>query len=83
MTMTTVDVANSFQRDFIVRQRLMDASLMTAKRGQAVTSLKSSAWLRTWERRFTLALTVPAMAMLLASRNQFVGSGLCTYWGRE
>jgi hypothetical protein len=77
ITFENVEVAEAFERDFAVRQRLMTVALSTAKKTQEVAKLRTSPWRVSLERAMYGAMAMPAVVSVLAYQSQTIRSGLC------
>lgn len=72
-----IDVAQAFERDFTVRQRLMTVALSTAKKTHEITKLQKGPLQMRLERAVHIGLAIPAVVLLLAFQSQAVSSSLC------
>lgn len=79
LTFDCLETADSFERDFVVRQRLMDVGLMTARRMQSVNELKSSTWYMKAERTASRVLLIPVLILVLAWKSTWVAKGLSSF----
>lgn len=73
----SLEVAESFERDFTVRERLMTVALSTAKKTKEVAKMMKSPLRMKFERAVQVAVAVPAVALLLASQSKAVSLVLC------
>merc|ERR1719440_1999915 len=73
----SMDVAEAFERDFTVRQRLMTIGLSTAKKTQEVAKLSKSPLRISLERTANVVFAIPVVALALAWQSRAVASALC------
>jgi hypothetical protein len=79
ITFDSIEVANNFERDFAVRQRLMDVALKTAKNQRELSKTKQRSILAPLVVPCQVALCAPALVLLLAMRYQWAASSMCTF----
>merc|ERR1719502_870757 len=70
----SMDVAEAFERDFTVRQRLMTIGLSTAKKTQEVAKLLKSPLRISLERTALVVFAIPAVVLALAWQSRAVAS---------
>lgn len=86
LTFNDIDMAGAFERDFIVRQRLMEVALMTSKRQHAVDEARGQLHkLKTGQlmRLGQLLLAIPALSsaliLITCAKYEWAASRLCSY----
>lgn len=79
LTFETIEVADSFERDFEVRQRLMDVGFMTAMNQRELGQLKLAGRRSPFERAAHLVLLVPAAILVVAVKSPWVAEGLLQF----
>lgn len=84
LTFENLEVGENFERDFVVRQRLMDVASKTAKRQQELSKhqdelrkIKETSFLKQVVRVGQLALLAPALLLGVAALNKWFASNMC------
>jgi hypothetical protein len=79
LTFEAVELADAFERDFVVRQRVMEVGYMTVMQMQEIGSLKLSSRIPPWMRFANFMLLVPATVFALAWQFKGVATNVCQF----